>query len=347
MLCICKRLYAAAAASVVFVSACLPASASQIVRIDFNLGLNQPDRFFNYVYLELFDDTPATQANFLNYVNDGDYDGVHMHRLVHGFVLQGGGYTWNGSFYDHIATDPSPVNEFGRSNVRGTVAMAKSPGNPNSATSEFFFNLADNSGSPPNGLDYQNGGFTVFARVLGDGMSLIDALSSLQTYNVAQLTDVPLLNGNQFLVMSSAKHVQLKIGDTNLDGDVDQDDADLLTATLVGGSDQPQYDVDGNGLVQQADLDLLNTLLMGDLDGDGFVGLTDLNLVLGNWNQSVTPGADADPSGDGFVGIEDLNAVLGAWNLGTPPPAAGAAVPEPASLALLGLGALLIARRTH
>ncbi len=58
----------------------------------------------------------------------------------------------------------------------------------------------------------------------------------------------------------------------------------------------------------------------GDLSGDGFVGLTDLNIVLGNWNQNVPP-ADplADPSGDGFVGIDDLNAVLGNWNAGTPP----------------------------
>lgn len=60
--------------------------------------------------------------------------------------------------------------------------------------------------------------------------------------------------------------------------------------------------------------------LMGDLDGNGFVGITDLNIVLGMWNQSVPPGSDpADPSGDGFVGIEDLNAVLGNWNAGFPP----------------------------
>ncbi len=61
--------------------------------------------------------------------------------------------------------------------------------------------------------------------------------------------------------------------------------------------------------------------LTGDLDGDGFVGITDLNIVLGNWNLNLPP-ADplADPSGDAFVGIEDLNVVLGNWNAGTPPP---------------------------
>ncbi|MEZ6192654.1 MAG: PEP-CTERM sorting domain-containing protein [Phycisphaerales bacterium] len=86
-------------------------------------------------------------------------------------------------------------------------------------------------------------------------------------------------------------------------------------------------------------------LLTGDLEGDGFVGISDLNAVLGNWNQNVTPGSliQGDPSGDGFVGIEDLNTVLGNWNAGTPP--AGAAVPEPASLAVLGMGVSLVFRR--
>ncbi len=76
------------------------------------------------------------------------------------------------------------------------------------------------------------------------------------------------------------------------------------------------------------------TAITGDLDGDGFVGINDLNIVLGSWNQSVPPGDPlADPSGDGFVGIDDLNIVLGNWNAGTPPVAETGSDPEEASTA--------------
>ena len=87
-------------------------------------------------------------------------------------------------------------------------------------------------------------------------------------------------------------------------------------------------------------------LLDGDLDGDGFVGVSDLNIVLVNWNQSVASGdwSDGDASGDGYVGVDDLNVVLSHWNTGTPP---SVAIPEPASLSLAGglLGGLALRRR--
>jgi hypothetical protein len=92
----------------------------------------------------------------------------------------------------------------------------------------------------------------------------------------------------------------------------------------------------------------LSLNIPGDLDGDGFVGITDLNSILPNWNQNVAPGdlLAGDVTGDGFVGIEDLNAVLGNWNAGTPPPTEVLAlVPEPAAVCWLGVGLLGVMRR--
>jgi len=85
----------------------------------------------------------------------------------------------------------------------------------------------------------------------------------------------------------------------------------------------------------------------GDLNGDGFVGIDDLNLVLGNWNQNVPPGNPlADPNGDGFVGIDDLNEVLSNWNRSFPQ-APSSAVPEPASLCMVTCLAIGTTRRTR
>jgi len=89
------------------------------------------------------------------------------------------------------------------------------------------------------------------------------------------------------------------------------------------------------------------SVLTGDLDGDGFVGIDDLNLVLANWNQNVPPANPlADPSGDGFIGIDDLNEVLGNWNAGIPP-GETSHIPEPASLMCLGFGILSLTYRSR
>ncbi len=92
----------------------------------------------------------------------------------------------------------------------------------------------------------------------------------------------------------------------------------------------------------------VSSTLTGDLDADGFVGINDLNIVLGNWNQSVPPGDPlADPSGDGFVGIEDLNAVLGNWNAGTPPADSQTNIPEPGTLGMSVLCGLIMMARSR
>jgi hypothetical protein len=127
-------------------------------------------------------------------------------------------------------------------------------------------------------------------------------------------------------------------------GGLDVSDISFIHIQVDTGGDPAPYDLSFN------DLSLIGapvTAIPGDLDGDGFVGISDLNLVLSDWNKTVPPANPAaDPSGDSFVGIADLNVVLGNWNAGTPP-AAGAAVPEPATLGLLGLGGIAMLKRRH
>lgn len=162
---------------------------------------------------------PITVANFLRYVDENRYfttdpttkqlASSFIHRSAPGFVLQGGGFigTVNPSGGDYlqatpVATLPKIQNEPGISNRRGTLAMAKLGSDPNSATSQWFINLANNAHSVDpqtgvdNGLDVQNGGFAVFARVLGDGMDVADHIANLPIYNASSynsaFTSIPL-----------------------------------------------------------------------------------------------------------------------------------------------------------
>lgn len=152
--------------------------------------------------VQLYDTaTPLTVKNFIRYVKANAYTNSFFHRSISGFVVQGGGFTWNDSLAA-VTTYPTVKNEFSktRSNLRGTIAMAKLGTDPNSATSQWFFNLADNSGKPPLGLDYQNGGFTVFGKVLGAGMTAVDAIAALPTAKASEpfnnLPYIPPLTNN-------------------------------------------------------------------------------------------------------------------------------------------------------
>lgn len=162
----------------------------------------------------LEDDAPGTVENFLTYVNDGDYLDSFFHRLVPGFVIQGGGFSASDEFFltqddidacanstsgvtlcelgridadsfDIVPADAPIVNEPGVSNTLGTVAMAKLGGNPDSATNQFFINLQDNG---PN-LDNQNGGFTVFARV--NDLTTVNRIASLGDRNISSVFTNP------------------------------------------------------------------------------------------------------------------------------------------------------------
>ena len=153
---------------------------------------------------------PLTVQNFRDYINRGDYVNTIIHRSVPGFIVQGGGFTVNGlaNSLDNpanavgvIPSDDPVVNEFSpeRSNLRGTIAMAKLGGDPDSATNQWFFNLEDNSAN----LDNQNGGFTVFGEVLGDSdLANIDAIAAIPLFNGTNVfgqgafTDLPLVFDN-------------------------------------------------------------------------------------------------------------------------------------------------------
>lgn len=192
-----------AAACAIFVSVFSPPllAANTVVRMEIALGSGIP---LGIVDVELYDDeAPITVRNFLKYAGIGYYNNNIIHRSVPGFVIQGGGYAYTMTFFGPSYAAPSlskfsPIqNEFSllRSNIRSTIAMAKMPGDQNSATSEWFFNLADNNAPyDPNkpdyeqSLDYQNGGFTVFGRVLdtgpSTGMDVVDAIADLDVCKV-------------------------------------------------------------------------------------------------------------------------------------------------------------------
>lgn len=179
--------------------ACLPlAPASAQEEIDMVCFDTSVGEFCVRLFPE---DAPQTVANFLKYVNDGDYDNTIIHRSEPGFVIQGGGFSYQDGFGPiEVPKDPPVVNEFRRSNTRGTITMAKIDGNPNSATSEWFINLRDNNTGAANegNLDAQNGGFTVFGEVVV-GWPVVEEIArrpilSLYYYFGPAFASVPMKN---------------------------------------------------------------------------------------------------------------------------------------------------------
>ncbi|MEM7278056.1 MAG: peptidylprolyl isomerase [Pseudomonadota bacterium] len=170
--------------------------------------------------VNLYDNTtPQTVANFLNYVNNGRYTNTVIHRSVPGFITQGGGFTYDMTLpLNDVPAFPAVANEPELANVRGTIAMAKLGNDPNSATSQWFFNLADNTAN----LDVQNGEFTVFGEVVGNGMDVVDAIAALPRFNFGAPTDeLPLRNYTQ----------------TDFNNNVSVDDTHLVIISAVVVSD--------------------------------------------------------------------------------------------------------------
>ena len=158
---------------------------------------------------------PITVANFLNYVDQGRFFKIDptngqlassfVHRSLPGFIIQGGGYlgTVDPAHPDRaqptqVLTFPPIQNEPGISNKRGTISMAQAGTDANSATSQWFINLADNGG-PPNNLDirFNNAGpYTVFGKVVNNTMNVVDAIAGFPRYNAggAPFDNLPLRN---------------------------------------------------------------------------------------------------------------------------------------------------------
>jgi peptidyl-prolyl cis-trans isomerase A (cyclophilin A) len=129
---------------------------------------------------------PVTVANFVQYVEEGFYDGTVFHRVIPGFMIQGGGYAPDGS--GEPTSEPIELESTnGLKNLRGTIAMARTMV-ADSATSQFFINLVDNDF-----LDHApgNDGYAVFGRVL-EGMNIVDAIAAVETGTRGYFEDWPV-----------------------------------------------------------------------------------------------------------------------------------------------------------
>ncbi|MEK9657586.1 MAG: peptidylprolyl isomerase [bacterium] len=143
------------------------------------------------ILIELFPKkAPETVANFLKYVDSGFYTNVIFHRVVPGFVMQGGGFDIN---MVKKETLPAIKNEAdnGLLNKKYTLSMARTP-DPHSASSQFFINVSDNPFLDFRSKTSQGWGYAVFARVLPDSYSLIDTLSSVSTKRFSYHTHLPV-----------------------------------------------------------------------------------------------------------------------------------------------------------
>lgn len=279
--------------------------------------------------------TPITIANFLGYVNRGDYTNMIVHRLVPGFVIQGGGFTIvngadGGISADSVATQPTIRNEFGVSNTLGTISMAKLGGNPDSATSQWFISTGANSDN----LDSQNGGFTVFGVVSRDSFEAALELDRRQKFTIydlgGALGSTPLVrntnNANftaeRFYRFSSVVEVPLPDGQAGTDTN--------LSYSLISGSEEgdPVVEISEGELVvgfPSATFGGKKTVIVQAEDSVGNTVVDTFKIVMEanyeSWRKAVFPAEDvendlltgpaADFNGDG---VDNLMAFVHGLN---------------------------------
>jgi peptidyl-prolyl cis-trans isomerase A (cyclophilin A) len=246
----------AGVASVLILTSIVPiTSQATVVEIQTSLGNFEVNLYDN--------GTPNTVTNFLDYVNNGAYTNAIVHRAVPAFVIQGGGFFYDasGAIVD-IPANPAVVNEPTYSNLRGKIAMAKLGGDPDSATNQWFINLVDNSVV----LDPQNGGFTVFGEVVGNGMDVVDAIAALPVYSfAAPLGELPLRN----------------YSDTDFANNVIPDDTQLLMISAVIVTDTTADSAAGLNPTPNTLINVNDNPTIGGGGGGGGGGAMNLLMLLG------------------------------------------------------------------
>ncbi|MEQ9022778.1 MAG: peptidylprolyl isomerase, partial [Pseudomonadales bacterium] len=136
-----------------------------------------------------FENAPKSAENFQQYCEEGFYDGTIFHRVINGFMIQGGGMTEDMS----QKTTRAPIEneaDNGLKNAKGTLAMART-GDPHSATAQFFINVSDNDFLNHTGKNPQGWGYAVFGKVI-DGMDVVEKIKVLKTGNRGMHRDVPV-----------------------------------------------------------------------------------------------------------------------------------------------------------
>jgi cyclophilin family peptidyl-prolyl cis-trans isomerase len=305
---------------------------------------------------------PITVANFLRYVDEGRYFmpdpttgklvSLFFHRSVPGFVIQSGGFL--GTVNPQAPSDnpgqvlPTQVASFGTiqnepfiSNTRGTIAMAKVGGDANSATSQWFINLNNNSAN----LDGQNGGFTVFGRVAGGGMMVADAIALLPRYNGGgTFAELPVRNysGNKIprvenlvsipeFVRTAPLTFSATSSDTNI-ADVRLSEGRLLVTAKQNGTAQitvTATDLDGAAVSQNFSVNvvaapgrLLNIATRVDVRTGGEVliggfivrGGSSKRLLVRAIGPSLVDAGVANVLNDPYLELRDQNGALVAEN---------------------------------